>query len=222
MQRASILIAVALALAGMLAGSPSIRAQQATPKPLELPEAIAPDGLGRVDLPAVEADIVDFLARMLTTVAGQARAPQPEVAADRVILSYGKVDPAFGPPLYLQAIDFSRSDFFPPDFTAGDYVASVAGIPDFGTLAYGREGSLVWVLAASSAGVAGDNPATPAIERPIYTLTWGEIESTWIFSAAATTPEDLEALVIAFVLAAGSRPADATPTVMAMTIGRAM
>jgi hypothetical protein len=220
MQRATILIAMAAVLAGMLACTPAAYAQPATPTPLDLPEAVAPDGLGRVTLPTTEAEIVDLFARMPDTAAGQVRASGPEVAADRVILTYGTFDPAFGPPVYLQAIDFAQSDFFPPEFTAGDYVASVAGIPDFGTVAYGREGSLAWVLAASSAGVAGDNPATPAVERPIYTLTWGEIDSKWIFSAAATTPEELEALVIAFVQAAESRPADATPSA-ATSIGTA-
>lgn len=215
MNRTRTLIAAVLALLSLVAGAAPAGAWQATPAPIALPEAEAPYGLARVTLPANEAEIAALFAAMPATVAGQSRATEASVQPDRIILSYGEIVPGFGPPHYIQAIDFARNDFFPADFTAGLYVASVAGIPDFGAVTYGQDGSLVWVIAASSVAVVGENEATPVIERPIYTLTWGLADSNWLFSAAATSPDDLEALAYAFVLTASSLPAPATPTAAA-------
>jgi hypothetical protein len=54
----------------------------------------------------------------------------------------------------------------------------------------------------------------------MFTLAWGEADSTWLFTAAATSPEKLEALVAAFVIAASGQPG--TPvagTMPSWTIG---
>jgi hypothetical protein len=195
----------------LLSGSATINAQEATPSPILLPEAEAPYGLASVTLPQTEAEIEALFQAMPAAVAGQQRASTVSIEGDRIVLSYGVVEPGFGPPLYIQAIDLSRNDFFPEGFTTGLYVATVAGIPDFGAMTYGQDGNLAWVLAASSVAVVGENEATPVAERPIYTLTWGYADSNWLFSSAAVDPAGLEALAFAFVLTASAQPIPATP-----------
>ncbi len=203
----SVIVALlALAPAGFVA------AQEATPA-ATLPDAPAPGGLGRVQLPADRAAIAALFARLPETVAGEPRTETDAGAsADRLIVAYGVVDPAFGPPLTLQALDLSSGDFYPVDFTAGAFVAAVADVPDYGTDAVGREGDLVWVRATTTVSVAGDRPGTPTITRPIFTLRWGNATSPWLFGAAASTPEELDALIGAFVATAGSSPGTPPPS----------
>ncbi len=192
-------------------------AQETTPA-ATLPTVPAPGGLGRTPLPADATEIAALFARLPGTVAGETRVEVDGSASeDRLIVAYGPVDPAFGPALSLQALDLSSGDFFPEDFTAGAFVASVVGVPDFGAEAFGRDGDLVWVRATTAAGVAGDRPGIPTVTRPIYTLSWGNAASPWLFGAAASTPEGLEALVDAFVATAefspGAASPDATPVI---------
>lgn len=190
--------------------APSV-AQEGTPA-ASLPAGPAPGGLARAPLPAGRAEISGLFARLPEAVAGEARTdPDAGESADRLVAAYGAVDPAFGPPLSLQALDLSSGDLFPPDFTAEAFVASVAGVPDYGAEAFGRDGDLVWVRATTTAGVVGDKPGTPTITRPIFTLAWGHATSPWLFTAAAPTPEALDALVDAFVATATSSPATASP-----------
>ncbi len=186
-------------------------AQEATPT-ATLPTAPAPSGLSHVPLPADRAEIEALFAALPETVAGETRAELDTGASpDRIVVAYGVVDPALGPPLSLQALNFAAGDFFPTDFTAGAFVASVAGVPDYGAEAFGRDGDLVWVRATTVAGVEGDKPGTPTITRPIFTLAWGNVTSQWLFTAAAPSPEGLNALVAAFAAAAASVSGAASP-----------
>ena len=198
-------------------------AQVATPV-ATLPEAPAPDGLGRIQLPADRTEISALFARLPETVGGETRTElDANERADRLVVAYGAADPAFGPPLSLQALDFSSGDFFPTDFTAGAFVASVAGVPDYSAEAFGRDGNLVWVRATTTAGADGTKPGTPTLTRPIHTLAWGQVTSPWLFTAAAPSPQALDALVDAFVTTASDRgtaspiasPAPGTPSTLA-------
>ena len=211
MLRPLTLVAVLLLL--LASRSISGVAQEATPA-ATLPAAPAPGGLGRVQLPADRADIAALFARLPEAVAGETRAEtDADASADRLIVAYGAVDPAFGPPLTLQALDLSSGDFFPVDFTAGAFVATVADVPDYGADAFGREGDLVWVRATTTGGVAGDRRGTPTITRPLFTLGWGNATSPWLFGATAFTPDGLDALIDAFVATAGSSPGTPPPAV---------
>lgn len=212
MLRVPVLVAVAI-IACALIGAPA-HAQTSTPEP-SLPAATAPLGLGTVMLPDDTAGVADLFARLPATIAGEPRVEYPEQQTDRMVAAYGTLDPDFGPPLTLQALNFATGDFFPTDFTAADFVASAAGTTDYDAVAFGQDGTLVWVRAETMAGVAGNEPGTPTISRTISTLAWGEASSSWLFTAAAFSPEEMEALVSAFVATAQGAPgtpaADATP-----------
>jgi hypothetical protein len=187
-------------------------AQEATPTLPALPEAIAPLGLGAVTLPTGETEIIALLASLPADLDGAPKSGEPAQRDGRVVVTYGESDPSLGPTILMQAVDFTRSDFFPPDFTAGAYVATASQGAESGGSAFGREGNLVWIYAESSVGVDDAGEGTPSVTLPLYTLAWGTPESNWLFSAASFSPETLEALVIAFVQAAGGAPATPAAT----------
>ena len=125
----------------------------------------------------------------------------------RITLTIGNPADQLGPSRMLQAVNLPAGDFFPADFTAADYVALAAEAKDTGTVAYGQDGRIAWIQAETTAGIAGDNPATPEITRPLFTLSWGYADSPWLFTASADSEAELTALVTAFVIAAGGTPA---------------
>ena len=117
--------------------------------------------------------------------------------------------------MVLAALSFPGGDFFPPDFTPGMFVAMASVTDDYDATSFGRDGDLVWIRAGTTAGVAGSKPGTPTVSQPMFTLAWGDIDSTWLFTAAAASPEGLDALVAAFVIAASGQ--SATPVAGAMS-----
>ena len=214
--------AVVVCLASwLLARSAAARQPEATavgsPAAAALPAATAPLGLGSVPLPDDRAGVEALLARMPPEVAGESRAPAPPPETDRLGAAYGADPDGLGPPLAVGALDLSTGDFFPAGWTAGDYVALVAsGATDFDqVLAFGRDGGLVWLRANTTAAIGGTGLGTPEVSRTLYTLSWGDADSACLFSAAADTPERLDALVAAFVGAQaggpGTPPASGTP-----------
>jgi hypothetical protein len=186
-------------------------AQEATPTPPALPEATAPFGLGTVTLPGDETTILALFAAMPAEVAGEERTGEPFVATGRIRLPYGDAQTALEP-TFLQAVDFSRSDFFPADFTVEMFVTSSASTADYGAVGYGRDGEIVWIQAESTVGVTGAGEGTPEIALPIYTIAWGAAGSSWLFSATSFTQTGLNALVTAFVQTAGGIPATPVAT----------
>ena len=220
MRQIAFLVAVALTLAlvQLLDTAPAAGARQASPAAPDVPVATAPFGLGTVALPTTEAEIVALFTRLPTTIADEPRAALAGRDTGRLSVAYGRDEDGLGPPLVIQALDFTRGDFFPSDFTADQFVRTVARVPDYGTEAFGRDGSLYWVQATTTVGVAGDQPGTPTLSRPDFTLAWGEASSPWLFGVAATSPTGLAALVTAFVSLAGGLPASppATPSPIAL------
>ena len=220
MPRASMMIALVVLLRAILAGSGLAHDERATPatprSPAGLPIAAAPFGLDDVTLPTDRAGIEALFDRLPGEVVGHSRALERERSSDRIIVGYGTPHPVLGPPLSLRAITFEGGDFFPPDFTAGQFVARVVTSDDFGAVAHGQDGDLVWVQAENIAADAGDDSPTPELTRPLYTLSWGTTDGRWLFGADATDQAALEALVTAFVTAATGDPAtpepDASPT----------
>lgn len=185
------------------------RAPESTPRATGLPAAMAPYGLGTVTLPDDIVGITALFARLPATIADVPRASTPDHEGGRVIAAYGTVDPIFGSPLTLQALNFATGDFFPREFTVADFVASAADTSDYDAQEFGLDGTLAWVRAETRVGVAGDKPGTPTMSRTVYTLAWGHATSPWLFGALADSPEGLEALVRVFVETAGSPQASA-------------
>ncbi len=215
MYRVPVVISIAILIHGILVGSHTASAQAATPEPC-LPAASAPLGLAGVTLPNEATGIVELFGGLPTAVAGEPRAEYPDQPTNRVIAAYGTIDPNFGPPLLLQALNLATGDFFPSDFTVADFVASAAGTSDYDAQACGQDGPLVWVQAETTASVGATERRTPTASRVIHTLAWGNAESQWLFTAAAFRPEWLKALVSAFVAAAETQPA--TPTTEASPV----
>jgi hypothetical protein len=210
-------IQIAIILAVVLLGTPisPAFAQQATPERPEIPQQTAPLGVATVTLPEEGPAIVSLFKEVMKT-GEETRFAGMTVEEDRIRLTIGNPVAGVGPSQMLQAVNLPAGDFFPADFTAADYIALAAKSKDTGTVAYGQDGTVVWLVAGTTAGIAGDTPATPETVRPLYTMTWGDADSPWLFTASADSQDGLTALVTAFVSAASNAPATpgpvATPT----------
>lgn len=170
----------------------------ATPLPDSLPEVEAPFKFVGLELPETWAEVEDYFQRLPDQVHGLARNSLRDAGPERIRVTYGPEDHPLGAPLVLQALSFKNSDFFPPDFTPGQYVAMASGSDDVGATAYGKDQGIAWIQAESYAATV-DGAAE--VVRPLYTLAWGAIDGPFLFTAAATSAEGLAALVSAFVLA---------------------
>ena len=206
MRLKSVVVAV---LAGVLLPISS-SAQEATPGATPLPEAGAPFGLASAFVPPHEGNIAGVFALLPEELAGEARMPRPDEQPGRMVAVWGEEDPAFGPPLVLQAVNLAESDFFPQTWTAGIYVSTLSQVPDYGTVAYGLDGDLAWILAQSTVSISIQGSATPDPGRTLYSLVWGQEDARWLFSASAFSPEGLEAIATAFVQTVTATPG-ATP-----------
>jgi hypothetical protein len=208
-------ITLAVVLLGALVSPAATAARQATPAASPIPERTAPLGLGTIALPEDGPAIV-ALFKIVMREGNETRFAGMTTEKDRITLSIGNPADQLGPSRMLQAVNLPAGDFFPADFTAANYVALAARAKDTGTVAYGQDGVIVWIQAETTAGMAGDDPATPETTRPLYTLAWGNADSPWLFTASANSEAGLTALVTAFVTAAGSTAATpeavATPT----------
>ena len=194
-------LSLVFALVFVLGDATPITFQIATPDSAPLPDATAPPGLADVALPADAEAIADLFARLPETVAGEEQAAWVQ-ATGRVLVPYGEEDPSFGHLLVLGAVSLEQSDFFPPGFSVRDYVANMLVTAEAGAIEGGRDGTLVWARAETTAGIGGERPGTPEVSRPLYTLVWGDPDGAWLFTAVADSPEDLDGLVNAFVHAA--------------------
>ena len=205
-------IQIAIILAVVLLGTPisPAFAQQATPERPEIPQQTAPLGVATVTLPEEGPAIVSLFKEVMKT-GEETRFAGMTVEEDRIRLTIGNPVAGVGPSQMLQAVNLPAGDFFPADFTAADYIALAAKSKDTGTVAYGQDGTVVWLVAGTTAGIAGDTPATPETVRPLYTMTWGDADSPWLFTASADSQDGLTALVTAFVSAASNAPATPGP-----------
>ncbi len=190
-----VLLAVAL---GMLAPSANVAAQATPQNTVALPSADAPHLLGSVTLPARLTTVVDVFGDMPAIVFGELGGA-PLRSADRVVITYGTADPQFGSPLALSAISFPDGDFFPVDFTAGAFISMASQTDDYEATAFGQDGGLAWIQSETTVGAGGGKPGTPETSFVLYTLAWGQKDSSLLFTAAATSPSGLNALVTTFV-----------------------
>ncbi|MBA2470668.1 MAG: hypothetical protein H0V37_14780 [Chloroflexia bacterium] len=196
------LLAIALSMAASMVNV----AATGTPVPLGgLPDVLAPYGLGSVMLPADRDAIGAVFDALPEVIAGEGQSPRVS-SVDRIVVSYGETDSRFGSPLMLTALSFADGDFFPSDFTAGDFVSMTSQTDDYEATAFGREGDLVWIQSETTVSIGADTLGTPDASRVLHTLAWGEAGSLWLFAATAGSPDGLAPLVAAFAAAAGTQP----------------
>lgn len=191
-------LAIVMCCAVFLAWPGTSVGQEASPQALALPDVAASFGLVASSVPADGEGVWAMFAALPATVHGLETNPLVD-SADRIRASWGAEDPVFGPPLTLQALSFRDGDFFPTDFTAEQYVTMAAADENAGVVGFGRDGDLVWIQAETMVGVEGDKPGTPEASMTLHTLSWGTLDGEWMFSAMASTPEGLEAVVIAYL-----------------------
>jgi len=180
-------------------GPPSA-AQEIPPPDLQgFPTAPAPDELATVALPDTVSAVTALFEQLPAAVAGHTRLPQIDrVSPERLSVGYGedrRISGGSTALLWLLAIDLTRGDFFPPNWTGGQVVAYMARQ----AVEAGRDGSLFWVRNETSMNVPGS-----AEQFLVYGMLWGRVDSSWMFSVQADTRESRDALLTAFVAAAKS------------------
>ena len=166
------------------------------PDPMSLPEAVAPRRLGEVGLPDQPDDITALFDRLPSELIGRQRMDESPGTELEINASYGNTEPVGCGTVGLQAMNVSTGEFFPPDWTAETFIAFFTAGADWNVEAFGRDGELFWVVwdtTCSDAGRAG--------EDSIYTASWGQAGSPWVFGASAGDPEGRDELTAAFVTA---------------------
>lgn len=178
----------------------------------DLPPAAAPVGLGTIELPDDSAAVEELIARMPKTIAGLPRATELEHhTTDAHPAAYG---PERGPQgettftLYLVALDStSPLNDWSPGTTGRDVITFFASGIDWTVEGVGRDGQLGWVRWHREDLLPGTSAT-----RWTYSMAWADADSHWYFTASATAPEQLDALVDAFVetssVAAGREASD--------------
>jgi hypothetical protein len=209
------------ALAGTAAPQSTVpqSATQEVPLPdlKGFPTAAAPDELASVPLPDTISAVTALFERLPAEVAGHTRSPQLDpITPERATVGYGEGPSSGGGVrnslLWLQAMDLTKSDFFPTNWTGGHVVAFMAGrgkeMKDDrdGKLYWmreeaGRDGNLFWMRQVTFVDAAGS-----AERFPVYGTLWGRVDSPWMFSIQADARENRDALLAAFVIAARSSP----------------
>ncbi len=177
-----------------------------TPGPAPTPDlqgfrtAPAPGELASVTLPKDFSEVRALFERLPAEVAGHARSAQfDRITPARSLAGYGedrRIPNAGNPLLAIQAMDLAQGDFFPTNWSGGQVAAEMSRRGEEVKDA-GRDGDLIWLRQDTFMGT----PESP--ERfPVYTMLWGRIDSPWMFSVSADSPENRDALLAAFVAAA--------------------
>lgn len=170
-----------------------------SPDPNAVPEAVAPHGLGEVDMPDTADKIVALFDRLPSTLVGRQRTDDLSgPVSNRINASYGFTEPLGCGIVGLQAMNVSTGDFFPEGWTAEMVVAMFTTGADWSVEDFGRDGALLWVSFTTTCGVEG----SPG-EDVVSTLNWGVTGSPWVFSASADSGGLRDEVAVAFVRAAG-------------------
>jgi hypothetical protein len=117
-----------------------------------------------------------------------------------IVVGYGedrRIADAPNPLLRLQVIDLRKGDFFPTNWTGGHVVGVIAQAKT--AMDAGRDGDLFWLRDETGQSVPGSTD-----QVVIYGITWGRIDSPWLFSVQGDTSESRDALLMAVVAAARS------------------
>ena len=188
-------------------GPPSTTQKVPPPDIQGFPTAPAPDELATVALPDTVSAVTALFERLPAEIAGHARSPQVDrMSPERVSVGYGKRGGGVFP-VWLLAIDLTRGNFFPTNWTGGQVVAFMAGRSKEALersqttrLEGGRDGDLFWMREETLVDTAGST----AEPLPVYGTLWGRVDSPWMFSVRADSRESGVALLAAFVAAARS------------------
>jgi hypothetical protein len=156
-----------------------------TPDLSGMTSAPAPMNLAAVALPNTFEEALDVMARMPDEVAGLARGQEPSPLDFSPLLGYGIRQGPDGvemPIFALNILNVANSGFFPANWGGGHVVAGpwLTGSDEISK--FGREGDLVWYQSGSS-------------------ISFGYEDSPLAFILWADSPENLEALLAAFVTA---------------------
>jgi hypothetical protein len=166
------------------------------------PTAPAPGELATVPLPETERTVSALIQRLPPAVAGHQRVASDRPAiAGAVVVGYGedrRIADVPNPFLRLQVIDLRKGDFFPTNWTGGQVVGFIAQAKT--AMDAGRDGDLFW-LRDETAAVSVPGSTDQVV---IYGVTWGRIDSPWLFSVQGDTSDNRDALLMAVVAAARS------------------
>jgi hypothetical protein len=187
------------------AATPSVAQQspatQTAPPPdlRAFPTAPAPGELATVPLPETEGAVSALIQRLPPAVAGHQRsiAVRPAIAGT-VIVGYGedrRIADIPNPLLRLRVIDLRKGGFFPTNWTGGQVVGFMAQGKT--AMDAGRDGDLFWLRDEAAVSAPGSTD-----KFVIYGITWGRIDSPWLFSVQGDTSESRDALLMAVVAAA--------------------
>jgi hypothetical protein len=165
------------------------------------PTAPAPGELATVLLPETERTVSALIQRLPPAVAGHQRvvAVRPAISG-AVVVGYGedrRIADVPNPFLRLQVIDLRKGDFFPTNWTGGQVVGFIAQAKT--AMDAGRDGDLFWLRDETAVSVPGSTD-----QVVIHGVTWGRIDSPWLFSVQGDTSESRDALLMAVVAAARS------------------
>jgi len=188
------------------AAMPSVAQSPATPTALPdlqaFPTAPAPGELATVLLPETEPTVSALIQRLPLAVAGhqQSSAVRPSIPG-AVVVGYGEDRRRPGitnPFLRLQVIDLRKGDFFPTNWSAGQVVGFMAQAKR--AMDAGRDGDLFWLRDETAESVPGSTE-----QIVTYGVTWGRIDSPWLFSIQGDTSESRDALLTALVAIANRK-----------------
>lgn len=169
------------------------------PNPDSLPIAIAPAGLGQVDLPDRPDDITKLFERMAPQLGGRQRMDEfLDAERGRISVSYSDGGRVGCSRVGVQAMDISVGGFYPRDWTADIVIALFSGGADWNVEAFGRDGDVVWVNWDTTCGSEGSPD-----EDVVFATSWGRAGSHWVFVASAGDPAGRDELTSTFVAAAG-------------------
>lgn len=167
------------------------------PDPGALPEAVGPQGLGRVSLPDNADSIAELFNGLPSKLIGSQRTIQLKAAASgEITASYGTTQPVGCATVGLNTRNVSTGDFFPLGWTAERVIAVFTIGADWNVEDFGREGELFWVTWNTTCSSAGSSLADS-----IFIISWGVAGSPWVFSASAGDSKGRDELAAAFVTA---------------------
>jgi hypothetical protein len=173
------------------------------------PRAPAPGELTTVLLPDTEHAVSALIERLPPAVAGHLRSPQFDLQLpERIVVGYGedrRIADVPNPLLRFLVIDLRKGDFFPTNWTGGQVVGVIAQAK--AAMDAGRDGDLFWLRDETVESVPGSTD-----QVVIYGVTWGRIDSRWLFTVQGDTTESRDALLMAVVAAARSASADRSLT----------
>lgn len=163
--------------------------------PKTIPEAVAPQQLGRTILPINPYQITSRFQGLQWRLNSRQRTLElDKEVSGHISASYGRTQPVGCGIVGLSARNVSTGEFYPPGWMAEQVVAHFTTGADWEVEDFGREGQLYWVTWNTTCS-AGDSSSTD----DLYMITWGKAGTPWVYSALGSTPEERRELVAAFV-----------------------